>query len=392
MVLVQCYQMWYSLEYWSSQTSEIGCYVILILLKMILRAVVFGFYWLIALSFGVRVYLTAVQCARACQMLEDGHTQRQVAAVMGVSQSNVRRVWQRYQETGGYSRRPATGRPRSTSAGDDRYIRLLVRRNPFHTARRVNNEFRRTTGVTISDSTIRNRNHAGGLHARRPLVVPRLTDVHRRRRREWATEHRGWTINQWTQVLFTDESRFTVDHNDGRIRVWRGRNERRNPAFVQEHDRWGRGSVMVWAGISMLYRTELHVVQGNVNAVYYRDNILEPIVVPMAVRMGQNFVLMDDNAPPHRARIISTFLEEQHIERMPWPAMSPDLNPIENVWSILDRRIRNRNNPINNVADLTTALREEWTALDQVVIRNCVSSMRRRCVECCNNGGHPTSY
>ena len=128
------------------------------------------------------------------------------------------------------------------------------------------------------------------------------------------------------------------------------------------------------------------------NAANYRDNVLKPIVLPMAAAIGQNFVLMDDNARPHRARIVTTFLEDHHIDRMEWPDMSPDLNPIENIWGILGTRVRGRIQHINSVAELTVALREEWAALDQTVIRNCISSMRRRCVECCNNGGCPTSY
>ena len=103
-------------------------------------------------------------------------------------------------------------------------------------------EFRQATRNTVSAGTIRNRLHVQGMNARRPMVVPRLTAEHRRRRLEWATEHRTWTINQWASVLFTDESRYTVDHNGGRIRVWRRRNERNNPAFALERDRWGRGS------------------------------------------------------------------------------------------------------------------------------------------------------
>ena len=127
------------------------------------------------------------------------------------------------------------------------------------------------------------------------------------------------------------------------------------------------------------------------NEMNYRDNVLESIVLPMAVRMGPNFTLIDINARPHRAHMITIFLEQHNIARMEWPAMLPDLNLIEDVWSILGTWIRSRPQAINSVADLTRALREEWTALDQTVFRNCVSSMRRRCVECCNNGGSHTS-
>ena len=83
---------------------------------------------------------------------------------------------------------------------------------------------------------------------------------------------------------------------DGRIRVWGRRGERFHPQFAVAHNRWGAGSVMIWAGISSEYRTDLHVVQGNVNGQYYLDNMVTPIIVPLATRQIPNFLFMDDNA------------------------------------------------------------------------------------------------
>ncbi|GBL86205.1 hypothetical protein AVEN_106238-1 [Araneus ventricosus] len=89
---------------------------------------------------------------------------------------------------------------------------------------------------------------------------------------------------------------------------------------------------MVWAGISLGYRTDLHIYRrGSVSAVRYRDEVLDPIVKLYAAVVGPSFVLMDDNARPHRAAIVDNFLESEGIARMEWPAYSPDLNPIENL-------------------------------------------------------------
>jgi transposase len=149
---------------------------------------------------------------------------------------------------------------------------------------------------------------------------------------------------------------------------------------------------MLWAGISVTERTDLHIVQGNMNSLYYRANVLQAIVLPLRNRVGDRFVLMDDNARPHRARIITTFLEDNNIQRIEWPAMSPDLNPIENIWAMLNTRLRNRIHAVTNVATLTAALQEEWNNIPQMVIRNTVVSMRRRCLECVNLNGAFTHY
>ena len=89
---------------------------------------------------------------------------------------------------------------------------------------------------------------------------------------------------------------------------------------------------MMWAGISLGYRTDLCIFKrGSVMAVWYRDKALEPIVSFNAAEVGPTFVLMDDNAHPHRAAIVNDFLESEEIACMAWPAYSPDFNPIENL-------------------------------------------------------------
>ena len=82
----------------------------------------------------------------------------------------------------------------------------------------------------------------------------------------------------------------------------------------------------------------------------------------IATRLAPNFLFMDDNARVHRARIVQNELTRNNIAPMEWPAMSPDLNPIANIWSIL------------GIQALTTALIQEWQDFDQTVIRNSIGS------------------
>ena len=140
------------------------------------------------------------------------------------------------------------------------------------------------------------------------------------------------TQNDWAPVLFTDESRFCVDFTDRRARVWRMPNARFSPVCVAEHDRFRGGSVMFWAGISAQGKTDLHVIDnGTLTALRYVNEILDVYVRPYAGAVSENFILMDDNARAHRARITDQYLEQATIVRMEWPARSPDLNPIEHA-------------------------------------------------------------
>ncbi|GFX73507.1 transposable element Tcb2 transposase [Trichonephila clavipes] len=282
---------------------------------------------------------------------------------------------------GSASRRPGQGRRWVTTPNEDRYLVLTARSHRNMNATLLQQHLRSATGTTVSTHTVQKRLHGVGLYARRPMACVRLTSRHRRDRRELATEHVNWRRNEWSNVLFSDECRFSVHPDNRRIFIWRYCGSRNNPAFVHESVRFGVGGMLVYGGISIDGHTDLYIIRdGPLTARRYRDEILRRIVVPYAAAIGDDFILMDDNCrPPHRANLVEDFLFEEGIVRMEWPACFPDMDPVEHVWDTLGRRVADRRPPPQTLQELERAHLEEWDRILQLVINSHIDSMPQRC-------------
>ncbi|GFV31838.1 uncharacterized protein TNCV_2105881 [Trichonephila clavipes] len=196
--------------------------------------------------------------------MEMGLSQADVARRLNVSRSVVQRLWDQYQSEDSVSRRPVPGRPRATTPAEDRFLALSARRRRTTTVPQLVADHFQASGRRISATTVRNRLHNAGNSALDTINPTLLKDT----------------------VIEVVESWF-------------------------------------WAGISLGGHTDLHVFHGGtVTGLRYRDEILDPYVRPYAAAIGNDFILMDDNARPHRAWIVEEYLEDHGLERMEWPARS----------------------------------------------------------------------
>lgn len=340
---------------------------------------------------------TPEEAAQVLALLQQGLSQRIVAAQLHLSQSSVSRVYRRFQETGSFIRRPRTSRQRCTSERDDRFIVSTSLRNRHMTGVDVQQELRRVREVTVSEWTVRRRLREANLTPKRPATGPKLTAAHRQVRLQFAREHLNWSVAQWRSVLFTDECRMCLHGSDRRGWVYRRPGERFAQCCFAETTAYGGGSCMMWAGISLEGKTELVFVPGGgrgggLTADRYITNILLDHVVPYAGFVGENFVLMHDNARCHTSRVTQQFLNEVNVQVMSWPALSPDINPIEHLWDQLKRRVRSRNPVPTTINELRVALLEEWDGIPQDIIKKLIRSMKNRLQAMIRARGGNTKY
>jgi hypothetical protein len=148
---------------------------------------------------------------------------------------------------------------------------------------------------------------------------------------------------------------------------------------------------VLWSGreFVMMVALNIKIVQGTLNTVKYKDDILDPIVLPFLQQRNFDHAFQHDNARCHVARVFQDFLNQNHIRVLPWPALSPDLSPIAHVWDELGRGVRHRQIPPETLQNLRDALVHEWNNIQQTFIQQLIVSMRRRCeADVVARGGH----
>ena len=196
----------------------------------------------------------------------------------------------------------------------------------------------------------------------------------------------------WQHVIFGDESRFQLYAVDGRLRVRRLPDERFRPGCQAHRVQAGGGSVHVWGAFHNSAKSPLVLPDGYLTGVLYRD-ILQNTLVPFARHhFGDNYRYQDDNATPHRVRVVLNFLQQGNVTKMEQPPRSPDCNPIEHLWDELGRAISSMDNPPQNLDELRQALLDKWAQIPVQRLQRLVASMPRRLAAIIAARGGNTRY
>lgn len=338
------------------------------------------------------VGLSEVQRGRIIALVEQGMSQREIARTVGVTQGVVSKTYSRFLELETLKNRPRRSRGKVTTEQQDRFLAQIARRNPTVSHPELQRQLLQATGVSVSVETIRKRLRARELFSRRQLRVPELSRQNKIDRLNWCLEHENWTMEDWRNVLFSDETRISLRSDDRRIRVLRGRGRQARLQAARSVPKYKGGTVMFWGGIMMGEKTPLIPIRQTLTGPRYVDLVLQPVVRLWRGAFGKFILFMHDNAPPHTSRVAKNFLEMEGVTVLEWPSCSPDLNPIEHLWDMIKRTIRARQNNPGNAEQLIQAVLEEWGNLPQEEINNLIESMPRRIRACIGARGGNTDY
>lgn len=334
--------------------------------------------------------LSIVEKAEISVRLEKKAKQSEIAKLYDVSQATISKLAKKINETGSIARKSGSGRPSSLSSEDTAFLIAEVKKDPRVGSNKLTNELLKHRNISVSPRTIRYKLSSIGLKGRLACFKPLLTKKHALARINFAKKHISWSNTSWDQVIWSDETKVNLFGSDGRMYVRRKdgtRFENKNLIPTIKH---GGGNVMLWGCFSSKGVGELTFIDGKMDRFEY-SRILDGHLASSAKKMGlEKYIFQQDNDPKHSSKHVKEYLADKHIDVMEWPSQSPDLNPIEHLWSIIKKKIA----PLNckNITELKAAIVTEWNNIDVSVCEKLVYSMKKRCEEVLKSKGYHTSY
>lgn len=263
--------------------------------------------------------------------------------------------WKRYIEENSLKSKPQTGRPRVLCADIEQSIIERMTSNPFLTAI----SFAREYGVNVK--TIFALIKRNGLKCYTAARQSKLTDEHRVNRLAFCRLMlEEWDDDKLRNIIFSDEKTFCTDIS-WRAKVYRPPNSRYDPNYLQIQSRSGRITNNYWGAVGYDGPvTDLVKIEGKFDSHKY-IRVLRTHVLPIMQNNAPPNIFMQDNASVHTARNVMEWFGRQNFEVLDWPALSPDLNPIENVWASMERNWPNVHPRNANTLDIV--VHERWNML-----------------------------
>jgi len=149
---------------------------------------------------------------------------------------------------------------------------------------------------------------------------------------------------------------------------------------------------MVWGAYGYHGKTELVPIPPKTNSIGYQDVLAANLLRQGPKIGGRGWIFQQDGAPIHKSNSTLSFLEQKKVRLLDWPSRSPDLNPMENLWSELSRRVYAHGRQYRSKVELEAAIHAEWANIPLSTLRNLTNSMKNRIFEVIMAQGGYTSY
>jgi transposase len=274
-----------------------------------------------------------------------------------------------------------TGRPSKVSKTTKAYLARQYSCGNLLTPRDGQQLIQSTQGVLVHAQSIRNYLRQEGLRAYVQPKKPDLTEDQIQKRYNFARDHLHWSVEQWRNVMFSDETLISRIGSFGRRYCYKRPGDKTFRAHqVQKTKQGGGGKMMIWGCITPHGVGDACRFMETLDSKGYMQ-VLKDYVVQSRDWCGmdrETFVFQHDNASVHTASIVKKYIRKAKINTLPWPPNSPDLNPIEPVWNHIKRELGKYREDPSTMDVLWERVQCIWETIPEAYISKLYESMPRR--------------
>ena len=338
---------------------------------------------------GKKASLSVPQRSKIVTLHDEGYSERLISIKCKVSRKAVHTAIENFKLNRSFADKKRSGRPKKTTPRDDNRMKMIVSRSPCSSIKKVQGALAAKVCHVSSMTISRRLRFDFGLSSRKPARKPLLTKAIKDKRLKFAKAHQHWTSEDWSKVLFSDESciqQFAVRKQH----VRRPKGKRFGPKYTvatMKHP----PSQMIWGAMSAKGTAGLYFLTPGttINGAKYLDLLKDKLKLHMDVHVCYTF--MHDGAPCHKAKVVTSYLKKEKVEVLPWPGNSPDLNPIENLWKILKDKVAEKQP--TSAKHFCKIIKEVWVMeMTPAYCQTLIHSMPSRIEAVIKNGGGHTKY
>ena len=324
-------------------------------------------------------------------LLTSGSSYQQITLATGVSQGAISQIRSQYCPN---LPKPSGGCPSKLNSTNTRHALHLITSQKAENAVEVTRTLKTITNQPLSTQTVRQHLRVAGMKAVVKKKRPLLKKRHKLDRFAFAVKHKHWTIEDWKRVVWSDETKINRLGSDGRKWVWKKPGESLSDRLVEGTVKFGGGNLMMWG--CMLWEGPGYAckIDGRMDGELYVKIMQDELQESLAYynKRADRVIFQQDNDRKHTCKKAQAYFKTQNYDILWWPAQSPDLNPIEHLWTHLKKKLSQYEEPPNGMLELWECVQKEWDAIEPEVCQNLIESMPRRIKALLRARGGYTKY